>query len=150
MLSKHRRDNLCSQCFMDRMDDKQGKVLEHKWSDWCGNGSLVLMPMLSFVSSCLEEQKMKEDRNQDLREVEEAVGWQEGRRKCWEETVEGSKWLDCTLHLLYCLKSVRFLPATSSPKARIWDKEEVTALIVAYSELRFCIALGVGRAGFWE
>lgn len=65
-----------------------------------------------------------------------------------EETVEGSKWLHCTVHLLCCLKSVRFLPATSSPKAHIWEKEEVTALIVAHSKLRSCIALGVGHEGF--
>lgn len=65
-----------------------------------------------------------------------------------EEAAEGNYHLDCTVHFLCFLKSVRFLHATSSRKGRIWEKEEVTALMVACSELRFCIGLGVGLEGF--
>lgn len=45
-----------------------------------------------------------------------------------EETVEGNTQLDCTVHFLCCLKSVRFLPATSSPKDHIWEKEKVVCI----------------------
>lgn len=65
-----------------------------------------------------------------------------------EEAFEGNKQLDCTVHFICCLKSIRFLPATSSHKDRIWEKEDVTALIVACSELSFCIGLGVGLDSF--